>query len=301
MPDAAPLVEIDSISKYFGRVIALKDISTEVHAGEVLCLLGDNGAGKSTLIKCLSGVHQPDEGCIRIEGQKVHFDSPREALDRGIATVYQDLAMIPLMSIVRNFFLGAEPTVGWGPFQRFDMKRASEIARKELANLGIDIRDATQPVGTLSGGERQSVAIARAIHFGAKVLILDEPTSALGVKEVGVVLRYMAKARAQGVGIIFITHNVHHAYPIGDRFTILDRGHSYGTFTKDEVSREEVLGMMAGGEELEELSHELEEFARRDREIEDKMGAASREIDDLRREVEDLPQENSPDRSANGG
>lgn len=300
MSDTAPLIEVDNISKYFGRVIALQDISTTVRAGEVLCLLGDNGAGKSTLIKCLSGVHQPDEGCIRMEGERVQFSSPREALDRGIATVYQDLAMIPLMSIARNFFLGAEPTIGWGPFQQFDMKRASEIARKELANLGIDIRDATQPVGTLSGGERQSVAIARAIHFGAKVLILDEPTSALGVKEVGVVLRYMAKARAQGVGIIFITHNVHHAYPIGDRFTILDRGRSYGTFAKEEISREEVLGMMAGGEELEELSHELEEFARRDREIEDKMGAASQEIEDLRHEIDDLPQEDAPNRSTDG-
>jgi simple sugar transport system ATP-binding protein len=265
MSDTAPLIEVDTISKYFGRVIALRDISTQVRAGEVLCLLGDNGAGKSTLIKCLSGVHRPDEGCIRVEGEEVQFTAPREALDRGIATVYQDLAMIPLMSIARNFFLGAEPTTGWGPFRQFDMERAAAVTRDELAKLGIDIRDPTQPVGTLSGGERQSVAIARAIYFGAKVLILDEPTSALGVKEAGVVLRYIARARAQGVGVIFITHNVHHAYPIGDRFTILDRGRSYGTFTKEEVSREEVLTMMAGGEELEELTHELEEFKRSDR------------------------------------
>lgn len=265
MSGTVPLIEVDCISKYFGRVIALKDISTQVRAGEVLCLLGDNGAGKSTLIKCLSGVHRPDEGCIRVEGEEVQFAAPREALDRGIATVYQDLAMIPLMSIARNFFLGAEPTVGWGPFRRFDRERAAAITHEELAKLGIDIRDTTQPVGTLSGGERQSVAIARAIYFGAKVLILDEPTSALGVKEAGVVLRYIARARAQGVGVIFITHNVHHAYPIGDRFTILDRGRSYGTFTKEEVSREEVLTMMAGGEELEELTHELEEFKRSDR------------------------------------
>lgn len=265
MSDTAPLIEIDTISKYFGRVIALKEVSTRVEAGEVLCLLGDNGAGKSTLIKCLSGVHQPDEGCIRMDGERMDLHSPREALDRGIATVYQDLAMIPLMSITRNFFLGAEPTTGWGPFRRFDVDRAARITREELGKLGIDIRDPSQPVGTLSGGERQSVAIARAIYFGAKVLILDEPTSALGVKEAGVVLRYMARARAQGVGIVFITHNVHHAYPIGDRFTILDRGQSYGTFPKDEVSREEVLHMMAGGEELEELTHELEEFKRADR------------------------------------
>lgn len=265
MSETDPLIEVDNISKYFGRVIALKEVSTHVRAGEVLCLLGDNGAGKSTLIKCLSGVHGPDEGSIRMEGEEVDFDSPREALDQGIATVYQDLAMIPLMSIARNFFLGTEPTTGWGPFRRFDMERAARITREELGKLGIDIRDTTQPVGTLSGGERQSVAIARAIYFGAKVLILDEPTSALGVKEAGVVLRYMARARSQDVGIVFITHNVHHAYPIGDRFTILDRGHSYGTFPKEEISREEVLHMMAGGEELEELTHELEEFKRSDR------------------------------------
>lgn len=261
MSDVVPLIEVDGISKYFGRVIALNDISTAIHAGEVLCLLGDNGAGKSTLIKCLSGVHRPDEGSIRVEGREVRFDSPREALECGIATVYQDLAMIPLMSIARNFFLGAEPTTGWGPFRRFDVQRADRITREELAKMGIDIRDTTQPVGTLSGGERQSVAIARAIYFGAKVLILDEPTSALGVKEAGVVLRYIARARTRGVGVLFITHNVHHAYPVADRFTILNRGQSYGTFAKNEVSREEVLSMMAGGEELEALSHELEAFA----------------------------------------
>jgi simple sugar transport system ATP-binding protein len=131
--------------------------------------------------------------------------------------------------------------------------------------MGILVRDTTQPVGTLSGGERQSVAIARAVYFGAKVLILDEPTAALGVKEAGVVLRYIAQARARGLGVVFITHNVHHAYPIGDRFTLLNRGRSVGTFRKSEISREEVVAMMAGGEELDELSHELEEFARSDR------------------------------------
>ncbi|HET7056921.1 MAG TPA: ATP-binding cassette domain-containing protein, partial [Thermomicrobiales bacterium] len=182
----------------------------------------------------------------------------------GIATVYQDLAMIPLMSISRNFFLGSEPTVGWGPFQRFDFAAADRITRDELAKMGIRIRSADQAVGTLSGGERQSVAIARAVYFGARVLILDEPTAALGVKEAGVVLRYIAQARARGLAVVFITHNVHHAYPIGDRFTLLNRGTSYGTFSKSEVTREEVVQMMAGGEDLAQLEHELEEFARAD-------------------------------------
>ena len=144
-------------------------------------MLGDNGAGKSTLIKILSGVHQPTTGGLLMDGQPVDLHSPRDALDAGIATVYQDLAMVPLMAIWRNFFLGSEPTKGWGPLRRFDKETAKRITRKEMLDMGIDIRDPDQPVGTLSGGERQSVAIARAVHFGARLLILDEPTSALGV------------------------------------------------------------------------------------------------------------------------
>jgi simple sugar transport system ATP-binding protein len=263
-PQTVPLIEVQSVSKYFGSVIALKDISMKVHAGQVMCLLGDNGAGKSTLIKILSGVHRPSDGHYMIEGKEARFSSPRDALAAGIATVFQDLAMIPLMGISRNFFLGSEPTRGWGPFRRFDVQHANRVTREELAKMGIHIRDTGQPVGTLSGGERQSVAIARAVYFGAKVLILDEPTAALGVKEAGIVLRYIAQARARGLGVIFITHNPHHAYPIGDHFTILNRGTSYGTFAKSEISREELTGMMAGGEALEELSHELAEFARTD-------------------------------------
>ena len=263
-PTGTPLIEVERVSKRFGSVIALNDVSMTVFPGEVMCLLGDNGAGKSTLIKILSGVHQPTGGAYRLEGQEVSFSSPREALAAGIATVYQDLAMIPLMSISRNFFLGAEPTTGWGPLKRLDVAEAARITRAELLKMGIRVRDTDQAVGTLSGGERQSVAIARAVYFGAKVLILDEPTAALGVKEAGVVLRYIAQARARGLGVVFITHNVHHAYPIGDRFTLLNRGSSYGTFSKADVTREEVVAMMAGGEELEELEHELAEFARAD-------------------------------------
>ncbi|HEX7736823.1 MAG TPA: ATP-binding cassette domain-containing protein [Ktedonobacteraceae bacterium] len=260
----APLLEVQQISKHFGNVMALQDISMSVRAGEVMCLLGDNGAGKSTLIKILSGVHRPTQGRYLFEDQEVRFSSPRDALSLGIATVYQDLAMIPLMGIARNFFLGAEPTKGWGPFRYFDTSYAERVTREELMKIGINVRDISQPVGTLSGGERQSVAIARAVYFGAKVLILDEPTAALGVKEAGVVLRYIAQARARGLGVIFITHNPHHAYPIGDRFTLLNRGRSLGTFARSEISREELTSMMAGGEELEALSHELAEFARTD-------------------------------------
>ena len=262
--NSSPLIEMRSISKYFGSVIALQDVSMEVNAGEVMCLLGDNGAGKSTLIKTLAGVHLPDEGHYFVEGKEVHFNSPRDALDHGIATVYQDLAMIPLMSISRNFFLGSEPTTGWGVFKRFNIGFADRVAREEMGKMGIDIRDPAQPVGTLSGGERQCVAIARAVYFGAKVLILDEPTAALGVKQAGVVLRYVAQARARNLGVILITHNPHHAYAVGDRFTILKRGRTFGTFTKTELAREEMVRMMSGADELDALSHELAEFARTD-------------------------------------
>ncbi|MCS7058884.1 MAG: ATP-binding cassette domain-containing protein [Meiothermus sp.] len=259
-----PLVELRKVSKYFGPVVALKDIDMKVYAGEVHCLLGDNGAGKSTLIKTLSGVYPPSEGQILLEGEPVVFNSPRDALDRGIATVYQDLAMLPLMSIARNFFLGREPKRRWGPFTLYDAAFAARVAREELRKIGINIRDPDQPVGTLSGGERQSVAIARAVYFGAKVLILDEPTSALGVKESAVVLRYIVQAKLRGLGVIFITHNVHHAWAVGDTFTVLNRGRSYGTFKKAETTREQLLQMMAGGEELEALSVELELIAKKD-------------------------------------
>ena len=259
--DKTPLLELRHGSKYFGNIIALKDINIKIHAGEVMCLLGDNGAGKSTLIKIFAGVHQQNEGQLFVEGEEVRFNSPRDALDRGIATVYQDLAMIPLMSVSRNFFLGSEPTRGRGLLKRFDHTFANRTVREELSKMGIDIRDPAQPVGTLSGGERQSVAIARAVYFGAKVLILDEPTAALGVKQAGTVLRYIAQARARGLGVIFITHNPHHAYPVGDRFTILKRGRQLGTWTKAELSREEMISMMSGGAELEQLSHELEKVA----------------------------------------
>ena len=221
-------------------------------------MLGDNGAGKSTFIKILSGVHQPDHGELLVDGHSVKFHTPREALDAGIATVFQDLAMVPLMAIWRNFFLGSEPTKGWGPFKRFDAESAKRITRKEMADMGIDIRDPDQPVGTLSGGERQSVAIARAVHFGARLLILDEPTSALGVKQAGVVLKYIVQARDRGLGVIFITHNPHHAYPVGDRFLLLKRGRSLGDFAKSEITLPELTGLMAGGAELQELAHELE-------------------------------------------
>jgi simple sugar transport system ATP-binding protein len=254
----APLLEVRGITKYFGNVIALKDVSTVVDSGQVTCVLGDNGAGKSTLIKILSGVHRHSEGELLVNGERASFGSPRAARDAGIATVYQDLATVPLMAIWRNFFLGSEPMIGSGPLRRIDIKSAKRVMREEMAKMGIDVRDPDQMVGTLSGGERQAVAIARAVYFGAKLLILDEPTSALGVKQSGVVLRYIVQARDRGLGVIFITHNPHHAWPVGDRFVVLNRGRMVGAWDKGAISRDELVRMMAGGAELEELTHELE-------------------------------------------
>jgi simple sugar transport system ATP-binding protein len=257
--DVGPhLIEVCNLVKHFGPVVALAGVSLTVRAGEVHCLLGDNGAGKSTLIKTLSGVYRPTRGDLLFEGKPVSFSSPREALDLGIATVFQDLAMIPLLSVTRNFFMGREPVKNrLGPFSFMDMALAERIVHEEMRRIGIDVRDPEQPVGTLSGGERQCVAIARAVHFGAKVLILDEPTSALGVAQTSMVLKFMRQARGKGLGIIFITHNVRHAYTVGDRFTVLDRGKTLGTFAKSEIQLDQLQTMMAGDKELQEISAEL--------------------------------------------
>ena len=254
---AAPLLRVERVSKRFGNITALEDVSMVVEAGKVTCLLGDNGAGKSTLVGILSGVHRPTSGRLLVDGREAVFGSPREALEAGIATVHQDLALIPLMSIWRNFFLGLEPTRGFGPFRRIDVKRCREIARENLAAMGIEVRDPDQPVGTLSGGERQAVAISRALYFGARVLILDEPTAALGVKQAGVVLRYIARARDRGVGVVFITHNPHHAYAVGDRFVVLKRGRVDAEYGREDVRVEELVRWLSGGEELERLGQEL--------------------------------------------
>ena len=252
-----PLLQLKGVSKRFGSVIALSDITIDVFPGEVTCILGDNGAGKSTLIKVLSGSHTQDEGTFSIDGEEVVLTSPRAALDKGIATVFQDLATIPLLSIWRNFFLGREPEKGFGPFKKIDKALAKEVTRTQLLEMGIDIRDPEQTVGTLSGGERQAVVISRALYFGARVLILDEPTSALGVKQAGRVLKNILVAKSRGIGVIFITHNPSHAYMVGDRFYLLNRGKLVNSFEKENVSREELLRAMAGGDELAALEHEL--------------------------------------------
>ena len=253
------LLELKDVGKHYGNIIALTGVTMAVDTGRVTCVLGDNGAGKSTLIKIIAGLHQHTTGTLEIMGAERKLNSPREALDSGIAAVYQDLAVVSLMPIWRNFFLGSEITKGVGPFKSLDVEKMKKITKDELAAMGIDLRDVEQPIGQLSGGERQCVAIARAVHFGAKVLILDEPTAALGVKQSGVVLRYILQARDRGLGVIFITHNPHHAFPVGDRFLLLKRGKSIGYYDKKDITIDELTSQMAGGAELAELAHELEQ------------------------------------------
>ncbi|WP_327725930.1 ATP-binding cassette domain-containing protein [Streptomyces europaeiscabiei] len=252
-----PIVELRDAGKAYGNIRALHGVNLTVHPGKVTCVLGDNGAGKSTLIKIVSGLHQHTEGEFVIDGRPVRFSTPREALDAGIATVYQDLATVPLMPVWRNFFLGSEMTKGPWPIRRLDIERMKKTADEELRNMGIVLDDLDQPIGTLSGGQRQCVAIARAVYFGARVLILDEPTAALGVKQSGVVLKYIAAARDRGLGVIFITHNPHHAYMVGDHFSVLRLGTLELSAARDQVSLEELTNHMAGGTELAALKHEL--------------------------------------------
>jgi simple sugar transport system ATP-binding protein len=252
-----PLIEMVDVGKSYGAIRALRGINLRVNAGEVTCVLGDNGAGKSTLIKIMSGLHPHNEGTLKVDGSKVTFSSPRESLQHGIATVYQDLAVVGLMEVWRNFFLGSEMTSGGHPLASLKIREMKEITDQELRKMGIVVKDINQPIGTLSGGQRQCVAIARAVYFGARVLILDEPTAALGVKQSGVVLKYTAAARDAGLGVIFITHNPHHAYMVGDHYIILKLGACVLDRKRSEVTLDELTTEMAGGQELAELSHEL--------------------------------------------
>jgi simple sugar transport system ATP-binding protein len=249
----APVLQLDNIGKRYGNVQALRGVNICVRQGEVTCVLGDNGAGKSTLIKIISGLHEHTDGTMTLRGVKRRFSSPRVAQAIGIATVYQDLALAPLMSVWRNFFLGNE--ISKGLF--LDIARMKRTCGDELTKMGIDIPDLDRPVGSLSGGQRQVVAIARAIYFGARVIILDEPTAALGVKQSGVVLRYIARARDAGLGVIFITHNPHHAYLVGNHFVVLKLGEVALDAHRDELTLDRLIAEMSGGQELAELSHEL--------------------------------------------
>lgn len=249
--NGTPIVEARGIAKNFGRIEALTNVNFSLGRAEVLGLLGDNGAGKSTLIKILTGLFPPDKGEILWNGEPVKFNSPRDAHEVGVATVYQDLAIVDLMSIYRNVFLGREKAItkGFGPFRWIDRKQAHRDARKAISDIGIEIRDAEEPLARMSGGERQSIAIARAAYFNPKLLILDEPTSALSLRQTKRVLSSVEEARNKGISIIFITHNVYHVYPIADRFVILSHGESIAEFPKGKHSRDEVAELIVTGKE----------------------------------------------------
>ena len=251
-------ISLRNISKFYGGMQALNSVSLDIKPGQVTCILGDNGAGKSTLIKIISGLHQADIGEMVVNGNPVSFNSPREALDAGIATVYQDLAVVDLMETWRNFFLGSEIRKNIPLIRPLDVKEMRKVAQEELERFGIKLSNINQVVGTLSGGQRQCVAITRAVYFGAKVLILDEPTAALGVKQSSVVLNYVAKAREAGLAVVFITHNPHHAYLIGDHFIILKLGKVNLDASRAEISSDQLVKEMAGGEELALLAQQLE-------------------------------------------
>ena len=242
------LIEMRGISHWFGHVMALSNVDLNLYEGEVLALLGDNGAGKSTLIKCLTGVYQPSSGSIRFAGLAISLSSPAMARSLGIETVYQDLALIPRMSISQNFYLGRELTKQAGPFTVLDQSRMREKSHAALSEVGITIRDTDEPVGSLSGGERQSIAIGRAMHFGSRLLILDEPTSALSIGETNKVLSYIRAAKESGLSVIFITHNLHHVFAVSDRMTILRHGEKLGDYDIGDISEDAVTSLIVGDE-----------------------------------------------------
>jgi len=250
-----PLLELRNLTKSFGSVQALSGVDMEVKSGEVMALVGDNGAGKSTLIKCIAGTHTADTGDIVYEGREVKIHGPKDASRLGIEVVYQDLALCDNLDVVQNVYLGREVN----RFQILNEAAMEQTTSATLKSLAVTtIRSVRQPVATLSGGQRQSVAVAKAVQWNSKLVILDEPTAALGVKQSVNVLKLIARARSRGISVIFITHNVNHAYPIGDRFTLLNRGKSMGTHAKTEVTKEAVLDMMAGGAEMKTLMHDLD-------------------------------------------
>lgn len=254
----SPIIRLKNVSKNFAGYKALSDVSIDIFPGEVLCILGDNGAGKSTAIKILSGFHAPSGGSIEWDGNEIQFRSPRDANELGIATVHQFGGTFPLMTLGRSFFVGLEPTKGWGPFRYIDRKYANQVVVQEMQALGITrVTDGERLIGSLSGGERQVSAIARAVHFGAKVLILDEPTAALGVKESAHVLRIIMQAKMRGIAVILITHNVTHALSVGDHFAVLIHGEKVDDFQRGQRTREQIIDLMAGGEAMADLEADL--------------------------------------------
>jgi simple sugar transport system permease protein len=245
-PRAVPIIEAVNVSKAFGPTTALVDASLKAYPGRILALIGDNGAGKSTLIKILSGVFPPDRGELRFRGKPVTFTNPAQARQLGIATVFQDLAVCELLSITRNVVLGREPVKGFGPFRWLDLRRAEEMTRSAFNQLGVRWERRFDERGmNISGGERQSLAIARAMFFGSSLLILDEPTSALAVRQAARVLDHIARARDQGQAVILITHNFRHALSVADDLTVIVQGSVAAHFRRDEIELDALTDLVA--------------------------------------------------------
>jgi simple sugar transport system ATP-binding protein len=252
-----PVVELRSVTVRYGNVPALARVSLALRAGEITCVMGENGSGKSTLVAVLSGLRRHDEGQLLVAGRPVRFRSPRQARAAGIATVWQDLAVAPLLSVWRNFFLGAEPTRGVGPLRRIDLDAARETTVRAMARVGVTGLDPDQPASALQAGERQSLAIARAMHFGARALVIDEPIAPMTVAQNTLVLQSVVTARTRGMAVVFVTHNPRYAHLVGDRFVLLARGLVAGSLTRDDVDADDLTRLMAGGEELSSLTAAL--------------------------------------------
>ncbi|MDX2102952.1 MAG: sugar ABC transporter ATP-binding protein [Alphaproteobacteria bacterium] len=239
-----PLVEMRGISKHFGGVVALDDVTVDLYPGEVVGLLGHNGAGKSTLIKILAGAHEPDSGEIRVMGQPVSIDSPRAARAAGIETIFQTLALADNLDAPANLFLGRELRTRWGMLDDDSMEHAT---RQVLDRLKVRLKSLRMPVGQMSGGQRQAIAIGRAIHFDAKILIMDEPCAALGPQETAMVGDLVKELKRQGIGIFLISHDMHDVFDLADRVTVMKGGRVVGTYRTEDVTQDEVLAMIISG------------------------------------------------------
>jgi simple sugar transport system ATP-binding protein len=252
-----PFLELRGLTVRHGSVLALSRVGATFPAGEITCVLGENGSGKSTLVSVLSGLRRHDDGLLLVDGDGVRFRSPKQARDRGIATVWPDLAVAPLLSVWRNFFLGAEPTRGVWPLRRLDLDTARTVTCKAMARVGVPGLDPDQPASAMQAGERQSLAVARALHFGARALVIDEPTTPMTLARQTLFGQAILAARAEGLAVVVVTNNPRYAHLIGDRFLLLAGGQVAGSLTRDDVDADVLTALMAGGEELSTLTDAL--------------------------------------------
>jgi ABC-type sugar transport system ATPase subunit len=253
-------LELRGVTVRHGSVPALSRVTATFPAGEISCVLGENGSGKSTLVALLSGLRRHDEGELLVDGTAVRFRSPRTARAAGIATVWEDLAVAPLLSVWRNFFLGAEPTRGVWPLRRLDLGSARATTARAMARVGVPGLDPDQPASRLQAGERQSLAVARALHFGASALVIDEPTAPMTVARQTLFGQAILAARAQGLAVVVVTNNPRYAHLIGDRFLLLAGGQVAGNLTREDVDADGLTALMAGGDQLGVLTDALTEL-----------------------------------------